>query len=59
MNLLRSELGEEAFWTGLRNYTIENMGKTVSSPNLQSAFERASKKDLSPLFDEWVYVNAQ
>ena len=59
MNLLRSELGEETFWTGLRNYTIENMGKTVSSPNLQSAFERASKKDLSPLFDEWVYVNAQ
>ncbi len=59
MDILRSELGDEAFWAGLRNYTIKNMGKTVSSPDLQSEFERESKMDLSSLFDEWVYGKAQ
>jgi len=55
MDFLRSELGDNAFWAGLRDYTIKNMGETVSSADLQLAFERASKRDLSMIFNEWVY----
>lgn len=55
MDVLRSEIGDEAFWLGLRDFTRSNMGKTVSSIDLQSAFEQATKRDLSFLFDEWVY----
>jgi len=59
MDVLRSELGEKSFWSGLRDYTSANMGKTVSSASLQLAFERASSRDLSSLFDDWVYHRAQ
>lgn len=58
MDVLRSLIGENAFWAGLRNYTSEHMGKTVTSPDLQLAFERASKRDLSQIFSEWVYDGA-
>lgn len=59
MDHLRSELGDEAFWAGLRNFTSANMGKAVSSLDLQLAFERAGKADLSSTFDEWVYGHIQ
>lgn len=59
MDRLRSELGDQAFWKGLRNFTSENMGKTVTSADLQLAFERAANRDLSSTFDEWVYGHAQ
>ncbi len=59
MDTLRSELGDDAFWIGLRNYTVENMGQTVSSADLQLAFEHASKRDLSMIFNEWVYGSSE
>ncbi len=55
MDALRRELGEEPFWAGLKIYTKQYMGKTVESRDLQMAFERSSGKDLSALFNAWVY----
>lgn len=52
---LRKVLGEDAFWRGLRAYTRAHAGGTVVSADLQRAFERASGRDLSALFDAWVY----
>lgn len=52
---LRRELGEEAFWRGLRTYTRAHAGGTVESADLERAMEAASGRDLGALFAEWVY----
>jgi aminopeptidase N len=55
MDRLRRELGDESFWQGFKTYTRAHLGKTVTSGDLQRAFERTARRDLGPLFDEWVY----
>lgn len=52
---LRRTLGDEAFWNGLRAYTRRHAGGTVESADLQRAFEASSGRDLSALFNTWVY----
>jgi aminopeptidase N len=54
LNLLRGELGESAFWDGLRRYAITNAGRAVRTAQLQAAFEAASGKNLARLFALWV-----
>ncbi|MBO9710600.1 MAG: M1 family metallopeptidase [Caulobacter sp.] len=55
MDRLRTALGEEAFWSGLRRYTRDHAGGTVTSADLQRAMEAASGRDLDTLFAEWVF----
>lgn len=52
---LREDIGDAAFWEGVRAYTRAHAGGTVTSRDLQSAMEQASGRDLEPLFAEWVY----
>ena len=52
---LRETLGETAFWNGLRDFTRQHAGGTVTSKDFQDAMERASGRDLSATFAEWVY----
>jgi aminopeptidase N len=53
---LRAELGEPSFWRGLREFTRSHAGSTVVTRDFQRALERASGRDLDPLFDEWAYL---
>jgi len=55
MDQLRATLGEEAFWAGLKHYTKRHAGGSVTSIDLQRAMEQASKRDLSALFEQWVF----
>jgi aminopeptidase N len=55
LDLLRRELGEDAFWRAIKSYTRTNWDRTVRAQHLQRAFERSSKRDLSALFQTWVY----
>lgn len=55
MDHLRTILGEDAFWSGLRRYTRRHAGGTVTSIDLQRAMESASGRDLDPIFREWVF----
>jgi aminopeptidase N len=55
MDHLRTTLGEEAFWAGLRRYTRAHAGKTAASLDLQRAMEATSGRDLRPLFATWVF----
>ena len=55
MHALREEIGEQAFWDGLRRYTRDNAGRGVRSADLQAAMERSAGRTLQPLFDRWVY----
>jgi aminopeptidase N len=55
LSLLRERLGETAFWNGVKQYTRQHAGRSVTSADLQRAMERASRQDLSSFFAEWVY----
>jgi aminopeptidase N len=55
MDRLRGELGDEVFWRAFRAYTRAHVGQSVTSTDLQRAFERASGRDLSRLFAAWVF----
>jgi aminopeptidase N len=54
-HLLRVQLGERAFWEGLRQYTRAGAGGGVDSEDLRAALEKASGRDLKPFFAQWVY----
>lgn len=55
MHALREDMGERAFWNGLRRYTQDNAGRGVRSGDLQNAMERSAGRSLQLLFDRWVY----
>lgn len=52
---LRRELGDDAFWAGLKRYTRDHAGGVVDSRDFQRSMEKSARRDLSALFDEWVY----
>jgi hypothetical protein len=53
--MLRYVVGDEAFFTGIRNYLESHAGGNGRSGELRAAMEEASGMDLSAFFDEWVY----
>lgn len=55
LDTLRSMLGEDAFWRGVRRYTQANAGRSVTAADLEKALEAASGRDLSAVFKAWVY----
>ena len=57
MHLLREEMGEEAFWKGLRSYTRANFGKSVITRDFERVMEASSGKSLTKFFSEWIYLN--
>ena len=54
--LLREKLGDEAFWKGIKEYTQKFWGKSVTTKDFQNSMEKSSGKDLSPFFNQWVYL---
>ncbi|HEY1633006.1 MAG TPA: M1 family aminopeptidase [Rhizomicrobium sp.] len=55
LDALRSELGDDLFWKGVRRYTQDNAGRSVTAMDLEKAFEAASGRDLTATFKTWVY----
>lgn len=55
MHLLREEMGERAFWNGLRLFTRRHFGKSVVTTDFTGAMEEAAGKSLQPFFAKWVY----
>jgi aminopeptidase N len=55
LSLLRTEMGDAAFWHGLKLYTRANWGRSVQTVDLQRAMEKAAKRSLQGFFDKWVY----
>jgi len=52
---LREFLGDALFWAGIRRYTTEHFGRSVTTDDFRAAMEQASGKDLRAFFDRWVY----
>lgn len=55
LHMLRSRLGDDHFFRGIRTYYQEHKNATASSEDLRTAFEKASGQELRRFFDRWVY----
>jgi len=56
MHLLRMEIGERAFWNGVRSFTKRYFGKSVVTADFEAAMEEAHGKSLDQFFARWVYL---
>jgi len=55
LHMLHELVGEEGWWRGVRTYLARHAFGTVTSRDLESAFEDATGVDLGALFDQFVY----
>ena len=53
LHMLRSYLGDEAFFKGLNNYLTANKYKAAEFHHLRLAFEEVSGEDLNWFFNQW------
>jgi aminopeptidase N len=51
---LRETLGDADFWRGIKAYTQQHWGRSVSSGDFQAAMQAATPLDLGDLFKLWV-----
>jgi aminopeptidase N len=55
LHMLRSSLGDKAFFEGVRSYYARHKNSTANTEDLRAALEKSSGKDLSGFFQSWVY----
>jgi aminopeptidase N len=55
LHILRTELGDEVFWRGVRDYLEAHAKGIVETRDLMRALEAASGKSLGRFFEQWVY----
>lgn len=55
LHMLRRRLGDEAFFSGIHRYLIQNRGGLVETNDLMRSLEDTSGISLERFFDEWVY----
>jgi len=53
--MLRRQLGEDAFYAGLKHYLEANRGKNVTTSDLSKAIEEATHKNVDEFFQQWIY----
>jgi aminopeptidase N len=55
LHTLRNSLGERAFWAATKTYLETHAHGTVHTRDLQSAFEKATGRNLDGFFHQWIY----
>ena len=55
LHMLRSNLGDDAFFRGIRAYYESHKNSVASTEDLRAALEKSSGKDLRTFFARWVY----
>lgn len=55
LNMLRHQLGEDAFYRGLKHYLEVNRGKNVVTADLAKAMEEATHTNADQFFSQWLY----
>jgi aminopeptidase N len=54
MHLLREEMGDRAFWNGMRLFTRRYFGKSVITSDFVAAMEEANGKSLKGFVEKWI-----
>ncbi len=55
LDMLRTLLGDKAFFAGIQNYVTSNQAKNVETFEFEKAMEESSGRTLDWFFDEWVF----
>jgi aminopeptidase N len=55
LHMLRTRLGNQNFFRGLRTYYQAHRDATATTEDLRAALEKASSQDLKEFFARWVY----
>lgn len=55
LHMLRSSLGDEVFFRGIRAYYNAHKNATASTEDLRAALEKASGHNLKEFFARWIY----
>ena len=55
LHMLRSSLGDEVFFRGIRSYYEAHKNSTATTEDLRRALEKASSRNLRPFFTRWIY----
>ena len=55
LHTLRNVLGDETFWTAVRDYVRTYVGKVVETDDLRRMLEKHSGRSLGKLFDQWFH----
>jgi aminopeptidase N len=55
LHLLRMELGDSLFWSGIKLYLTRHARGIVETRDLMRALEDASGRSLGRMFEQWVY----
>ena len=55
LHMLRQEIGDDAFWKGIRSFYATYKNKNVLTVDFRKTMETASGKDLRGFFDQWLY----
>jgi aminopeptidase N len=53
--MLRRQLGEDAFYAGLKHYLEVNRGKNVMTSDLTKAIEESTHTNVDAFFQQWIY----
>ena len=56
LHMLRHELGDELFWTGIRSYHKKYKDANAETEDFKEVMEKVSAKDLKSFFHQWLYV---
>ena len=57
LHMLRSLMGDDKFFKGIRAFYLAHEHKTASTEDLRAALERASGMNLKEFFARWVYAS--
>jgi aminopeptidase N len=55
LDMLRHQLGEDAYFRGMKHYLDVNRGKNVVTADLTKAIEEATHTNVDLFFDQWIY----
>ena len=55
LHMLRSEIGDEVFWRGIRAYYAKFKNKNAATEDFQTVMQDVSGRDLSQFFQQWIY----
>ncbi|MCU0460710.1 MAG: M1 family metallopeptidase [Bacteroidales bacterium] len=59
LHMLRTEIGEEEFWTGMRLFYERFRNSNALTDDFRVVMEEVSGKDLKQFFHQWLYIPGQ
>jgi len=55
-HMLRQQLGDQAFFAGLRQFWMSHAFQTASWQDVADSFNKISQQDLTPFFQQWLHT---